>query len=431
MKGNFQIILVIVFMAAAIFGILVFAGIIKVGSTKNDTGSGGTVTLWGTEKIQAVSQAIEDFNKANPTYVVKYVQKFPETFDHDLLEALASGTGPDIFFISDELTYKYSNKIYTIPYTSYPLATFKNNFARAGEVFLTDQGILSFPITIDPLVMYYNRTILDSNNIVYPPATWDEFQNLVPILTKKDNSNTITQSTVAMGQYSNIANAKDILATLFMQLSNPIISQKNGVFSSTLDSNTGKYDLSSVLTFYTDYADPLKDVYSWNRSLSNSQDAFSAENLVFYFGFASELPSLISKNPNENFSVASVPQTKDINGKATFAHVQGIAIASSSKNFNAAFTVASLMATGDFAGAYAKAIGAVPARRDLLSVKQTDAFSPEFYSSALFSTSWLDPSSSDTDNIFQNMIEGVLSNNMSSRDAIKDGSGKLNLLLTN
>ena len=59
--------------------------------------------------------------------------------------------------------------------------------------------------------------------------------------------------------------------------------------------------MGSVLKFYTDFADPLKDVYSWNKSFSNSRDAFSAENLVFYLGYASELQSLINKNPNQNF----------------------------------------------------------------------------------------------------------------------------------
>ena len=415
-------------MAAGLFGILVFSGLIKIGNDGNQTGAKGTVVLWGTDKSQTISKAIEEFNKANPTFIVKYVQKFPETFDNDLLEALASGTGPDMFFISDDLAFKYSNKIYTIPYASYPLATFKNNFARAGEVFLTSKGMLAFPMTIDPLVMYYNRSTLDANNIVYPPTTWSDFQGLVPNLTKKDDANKIIKSTVAMGQFSNVSHAKDILATLFMQLGNPISYEKNGIFSSALGTNTGNYDLSPVLKYYTDFADPLKDVYSWNKSLGNSQSEFSAENLVFYFGYASELSSLISKNPNQNFSVAPMPQIKGANGKLTYAHVRGIAISSFSKNFTTAFTAASFMATGSFAGSYAKAINAVPARRDLLAVQQTDAYSPTFYSSGLFSSSWIDPATSDTDDIFRNMVNNVLSNNMTSLEAVKDANGKLNLL---
>ena len=185
MKGNFQIIFLVVFIAAAILGVLVFSGAIPIGSDKNEVGSQGTVVLWGTVKSQDIAPALEDFNRANPTFVVKYVQKFPETFDRDLLEALASGTGPDLFFLPDNLAFHYANRIFTIPYQSYPIASFKNAFAGAGEVFMTTNGILAFPIAIDPLVMYYNRSMLDANGIVYPPVYWDEFQNLAPLLTKK------------------------------------------------------------------------------------------------------------------------------------------------------------------------------------------------------------------------------------------------------
>ncbi len=428
MKGNFKLILIVVFMVAAIFGILVFSGLIPLGSQKNSEGLLGTVTLWGTEKTVNLAQALENFNKANPTFLVKYIEKDPETFDSDLLEALASGTGPDMFLISNNLAYKYSNKIYTIPYQSYPLASFKNNFAGAGEVFLTSKGVLAFPITIDPLVMYYNRSILDTNNIIYPPQTWSDFDTLVPTLTKLDAGNKIKTSAVAMGQFANVLNAKSILATLFMQVGNPVIAEKNGIFSSTLDDNT-KSDLSSVLKFYTNFSDPLNSFYTWNRSLQNSQDAFSSENLAFYFGYSSELPSLVQKNPNENFAVAPMPQVKNSNYKTTEAEVTGIAISSFSKNFNTAFLAASLMATTDFAKNYIKAASLVPARRDLLSQKQTDDFYPVFYSSALYARSWIDPLESDTNDIFRNMVEGVLSNNMTPSEAIKDSSAKLDLLL--
>lgn len=425
---NFQVIVIIVFIAAAVFGILVFSGAIPLGSQKSKTGALGTVVLWGTVKTQTIASALEDFSRANKTFIVKYVQKDPETFDQDLLEALASGQGPDMFFLPDNLVFNYKNKIYPIPYQSLPVASFKNSFAGAGEVFLTSKGILAFPIAIDPMVMYYNRSILDANSVVYPPSYWDEFINLMPLLTKKDETKKIIKSGVAMGQFSNISHAKDIISALFMQAGNPIITEKNGSFVSALN-ETGKYDLGSILRFYTDFSNPLKDVYSWNKSLPNSIDLFSADNLAFYFGYASELQSLINKNPNLNFLPAPMPQIKNADFKLTSAHVTGIAISAFSKNFNTAFTAASLLATSDFASKFASTLGIAPARRDLLAVKQTDAYLPTFYSSALYARSWLDPSPEDTDNIFRNMVDKVLSNNMTVEDAITDASAKLGLLL--
>ena len=190
MKGNFQIIILVVFMAAAIFGLLVFSGAIPIGNS-NSPGALGTVVLWGTVPTGAITKSLTEFNKVNKTFVVKYEEKALDTFDQDLLEALATGKGPDMFFLPDNLVFHYTDKIFTIPYQSYPLSSFKNNFAGAGEVFLTSNGILAFPISIDPLMMYYNRSILDANGVVYPPAYWDEMTNIVPALTKKDDSNKI------------------------------------------------------------------------------------------------------------------------------------------------------------------------------------------------------------------------------------------------
>ncbi|MFH1608849.1 MAG: extracellular solute-binding protein [Patescibacteria group bacterium] len=429
MKGNFKIIILVVFLGLALLGLLVFSGTIKIGKDTNKQGSLGTVVLWGTVKAQLISSAISEFNLANQTFVVKYVQKDPETFDQDLLEALASGVGPDLFFLPDNLVFDYANKIYLIPYESYSASSFQNTFSSAGDVFMTSRGIVAFPISIDPLMMYYNRSILEANFIVYPPAFWDDVVNLASILTKKDDLNKITQSAIAMGQFSNIFHAKDIISALFMQASNPIVSERDGSFYSMLDANTGQIDLGSMLSFYTSFTDPLKSVYSWNRSFSNSQDLFSSGNLAFYFGYASELDTLIKKNPNLNFAVASFPQVKNSNFKLTSGRVTGIAVSYFSKNLNTALTAASLLATTDFASKYSQNTQIPPARRDLLANKPTDLYSAYFYSSALYARSWLDPSSVDTDNIFRGMIDGVLSNNFSAKDAIRDAGAKLNLLL--
>ena len=429
MKGNFQIIILVLFIVAAVLGVLIFSGAIPLGNQTSNNNVQGTVTLWGTVKSQILFPILEDFNRANPTFVVKYVEKSPDTFDNDLLEALAGGVGPDLFFISDDLAYKYSNKIYTIPYQSFPVNTFKNTFIGAGEVFLTSKGVLAFPLAVDPMMMYYNRSILDANGIAYPPAYWDEFANLTSLLTQKDSRGAITKSTVAMGHFSNVLHAKDILATLFMQAGNSIVSEKNGSFISVLDKSDKKYDLGSILKFYTDFADPLKDVYSWNKSFSNSRDVFSAENLAFYFGYASELQSLVNKNPNQNFLVTAIPQIRNSNFKMTSARVTGIAISSFSKNFNTAFIAAGLMANSDFASKFASSLGISPARRDLLKSMPTDAYLPTFYASAFFARSWLDPSPKGTNDIFRGMVEKVLSNSMSVTQAISDASAKLGLLL--
>ncbi|MGH7249524.1 MAG: ABC transporter substrate-binding protein, partial [Minisyncoccia bacterium] len=355
MKGNFQLIILIVFIAAAVFGILVFSGAIPLG--KSTSGSLGTVILWGTVPTGAISAPLDDFNKANPTFVLKYVEKSADTFDQDLLEALASGQGPDLFFLPDNLVFHYSNKILAIPDASYPVSNFKNIFAGAGEVFLSDKGIAAFPMSIDPLMLYYNRSLLDAGGVVYPPATWDDLGPMIPALTEKDSTNKILKSAIGLGQFSNITHAKDIVATLFMQAGNPIVQEQNGIFTSALDSPIGSYNLPSILKFYTDFANPNSPAYSWNKSFVNSDDVFSSGKLAFYFGFASELQTLVNKNPNQDFFVSAMPQIKNSSFKLTGARVTGVAVSSASKNPSTAVTAAYLLSTSDFAAKFASATG--------------------------------------------------------------------------
>jgi ABC-type glycerol-3-phosphate transport system substrate-binding protein len=428
MKSNFQIIIIVVFLLAAIVGVLVFSGAIPIGDSNSSLGV-GTVTLWGTAKSAAINPLLEVFNANNPTYSVTYVEKNSATFDQELLEALAEGAGPDLFFLPDNLAFHYANKIFTIPFSSYPISSFNQNFSGAGDVFLTSQGILAFPMAVDPLVMYYNRSMLDAKTIVFPPADWDEFMSLVEILTEKDESGRIKKSGVALGQFSNVSNAKEIISTLFMQSGNSIISEEGSMYISTLDKTSPNYDLGSVLKFYADFTNPLKTAYSWNKSFPSSRDFFSTNNLAFYFGFASELPYLVNRNPNQDFMVAPMPQIKNGPFYLTGARTTGLAISAFSRNFNTAFIAATEMATGSFASSFANALGIAPARRDLLATPQNDAYSPIFYGSALYGRSWLDPSPRDTDNIFRGMVENVLSNSMTPTNAVKDASAKLSLLL--
>lgn len=426
---NFQLVMVVLFAFGGILGVFVFAGFIDLGGKAVNSAPTGTVILWGTVPNNVITPILDPINNAS-TLKIRYVYKNSNTFDQDLLEAFALNQAPDLFFVSDDNIINHLNKISITPYSSYPLVNFKNNFASAGEVFLNSQGILAFPLIIDPLMMYYNRTLLDSNNVVYPPEYWDEFPNLVKTFTKKEVNGTFIQNTFALGQYNNINNAKNIIVSMFMQNGNEITYKNNNIYRSAIKKDIEiEKSLINSLAFYLSFSDPLNSNYSWNRSLPNSLDAFSKEDLVFYFGFASELKNLLNKNPNHNFGVAPLPQIRDNNLKTTHGKVTGIAIASNSKNKNLASLALSNLISGSFTEKLSYALAIPPARKDLLAKKGLDSYTPVFYSSALSARSFID--AKDSHIVFRNMIEEVLSNGFKVEDAINNLSNRFNLLLLN
>ena len=412
-------------MAAAVVGVLVFAGVIPLG--KSQTTSQGTVVMWGTVPAATLAEPLNKFAIANPTFTLKYVQRDAVAFDQDLLEAIASGTGPDMFILPDDLILHYKDRIQPIPFVNYPIANYKANFAAISEVYLGPTGVLALPLSVDPMLMYYNRSLFDGNAVSTVPAVWDDLQGVNSAITKKDDAGKILKSAIGLGQFSNIAHAKDIISMFFMQIGNPIVGNNNDLLYSGL--NTNPAALASVLSFYTSFANPLSNIYSWNKSLPLSTDMFSAGNLGVYFGFASELPILSAKNPNLNFNIAAVPQIKNADYKLTFGRTYGVAVSKYSKNPTTALNATGLLAAGDFAKAFSDALNIAPARRDLLAGHPTDAYNPIIYNSALYAKSWLDPSPPDTDTIFKGMVENVLSNNLSAENSVADASTKLELLL--
>jgi len=84
--------------------------------------------------------------------------------------------------------------------------------------FFDRQRHLGFSNVYRPAHDVLQRSILDANGVVYPPTTWDAMISLAPTLTQKDASGQIIKSAVALGHFSNITNAKDILATLLCKL---------------------------------------------------------------------------------------------------------------------------------------------------------------------------------------------------------------------
>jgi maltose-binding protein MalE len=208
------------------------------------------------------------------------------------------------------------------------------------DVLLAPEGVLGFPLLLDPLVMYYNKNLLANEFILAPPESWSEYYDFSEQVTDAQ-SVTIDLATVALGAYDNITNAKAILSTLFLQTRNPITSLRGRQNIGTLinDFSTQRNFTAQVVNFYTSFTDPTLTHYSWNVGMPSDKQAFLAEDLAVYFGFASEAREFMRINPNINLGVAIMPQLDD-QPKATFAKLQVVAINRQSRNAPLALQIA-------------------------------------------------------------------------------------------
>lgn len=426
MKNNklFQYIVIGVFVFFIIIGAIMFSTY----RSSNTQETNISIKMWGIlpgDQFSAFTSRY--FNNLGVKYNVNYTQRDPLTFDRDLVEALASGSGPDAIVLSEDLIVRYANKIYPIPYATLPELTFKQSFIQEGELFFNNNGILALPFTIDPLVMYWNRDIFNNFSLTKPPQTWAEIINLSSKLTKKDSNQNILSSTVALGEFKNVNNAKAILAALMMQAGNPIVSlnMTDGSMTSVMKGEKATLPLQ----FFTNFSNPSRAEYSWNRSLPNSVDAFANGDLAIYFGFASEFTTIKNKNPNLNFDVAVLPQALGAKTFSTFGKMLGFAIMKNSSNPGGTYVIISTLAKGEAYPFWKDLFNIPSARRDILGLAETSAVKTVFNKSVIMSRGWLDPDAGKTSTIFQEMVESYTTGRNTLEDAVVTASDRLDSLL--
>ena len=420
---KFKLILTGVFIFFILVGLLAFSTY----KASSPTAGNVTISLWGTIDKITFDDYLEKYKlNTNQQFQLNYSYKSIDTIDGQLVEAIATGKAPDAILIPHTLIKRYSDKVY--PITSIPERTFRDTFVQESELYIQPSGMFALPFFVDPLVMYWNRDIFSSAIIATPPTKWTEFPMLAEKISQSDSNANIIKSAASFGEFKNVDNAKALISTLIMQAGSPIVSLENGAYVSKLDYK-GSSDIAvpavSALKFFTDYSNPKKIVYSWNRSLPSSKQAFLGEGLATYFGFASEYSDIKEKNPNLNFDVAMVPQILGAKTKITFGELYGFSILRSSQNVVPAFNLLSMLAGQDSVLTLLQIMDVAPARFDIIAGGSKDAAKTIFFNSALISRGWVDPNSQQTDQIFQNMIEDITTGETSAESSVSKASLEL------
>jgi multiple sugar transport system substrate-binding protein len=430
--SKFQIIIIIVFVIAGLIAVLIFAGILPGFKKQGSGGNGGEISMWGVFPEEKIKPIISDFNDKNKSYfTINYSEKKIANYENELLNALAAGQGPDIWFLTQDAILKNKNKVYPIPFNFYPERNFRDNFLDSAELFLDspNKNIIGLPLAVDPIVLYWNRDLFSSAGIAQPPQYWDEFLLDVQALTKRDDAGNIIQAGAGLGEFTNVQNAKDILSMLMLQTGNAIINKD------TLEVVLGEREnnfldpIESSLRFFNEFSNPSKSSYSWDKALPDSETMFVSGSLAMYFGYASELDAIKEKNPHLNFDVAEVPQIRNGKIKATFGKIYGLVISKNSPKIQTVFPAIAALSASDFSKNFSEAMGLGSANRNVLAAGSSDPVLSVIYKSAVMSRAWLEPDADAVSEIFKNMIESTATGKVKISEAVNQTKGQLEQLL--
>ncbi len=406
----------------------------------------------------AFSEIIERFNERHPNITIEYRKIRYEDYRDELLNAMAEDRGPDIFTIHNTWVREYKNRIDTMPeslkisrmvetgtikkerelvvdtVSTMSLRELRNNFVDVvyDDVVIKneyeEEEVYGLPLSVDTLAMYYNRDLLNNAGIVSPPKYWDrEFQRSVAELTKQDSRGNIVQSGIAMGGSDNIERSVDILSILMMQNGSEMMNERGSVlFAESPGGSRGYNPGLEALRFYTDFANPAKEVYCWNDNLDDSIKLFTEGKLAMMFGYSYHVPEIKSTAPNLRFDVTSLPQISESSRQINHANYWVEVVSHKSDHKDAAWNFLLFATQEEQAKTYLDRTKKPTALKSLIEEQREDEDLEVFADQLLTARSWYQGyDSSAMEEVMREMIDDARNNPQEIEDAITRGASRV------
>ncbi|MDD5340933.1 MAG: extracellular solute-binding protein [Patescibacteria group bacterium] len=392
------------------------------------------------------------YQQQHPHITINYKNFTAEEYENELLNALAEDRGPDIFSIQTTWMGSYAAKILPLPasltiptevqsgtiqkqtYTqmktekTLSLLDIRNLYPDVvyDNQVISDQ-IYGLPLSIDTLALYYNRDLLNNAGISSPPKTWDELRNDVIKLTKQDTKGNIIQAGAAIGTADNVTRSTDILSLLMMQDGAPMINEAGLATFSQVPAGFNRSGSPAIeaLNFYTSFASPANQAYTWNSKMSESLQSFENGKTAFFFGYAYQIPTLKTQAPKLNFQIAPIPQ---IGNPLNFANYWVSTVSKKSQHPNEAWDfILYIAANENNTKQYLSRAHLPTALRSLISSQIDDQELSPFVNQILTAKSWYKGKNEQAaEQIFKDMINQNLAGTLPTEQIINLGVGKIN-----
>lgn len=392
--------------------------------------------FWGVfDDITVFDDVIKNFEELNPNITITFRNfAFPD-YEQAFVNALAAGGGPDVLMLHNTWLPRHFDKLVPAPRqlpgeeeVFFPVSRFEREFVDVALRDLTSgDQVFAMPLYVDTLALYYNKDLFGTAGIALPPRTWSEFNAIVPKLVRKDENFNIVQAAIPMGTARNVNRSTDILMMLMLQNGTQMVDDdgRTATFAKSVD---GQPVGENALQYYTDFAMPTKQVYTWNDAQNYSIDAFAAGQAAMMINYSHQIPLIRAKNPRLNFQIAPIPQ-HDVGDARTFASYFAVGVTRNSESSNAAWRFVRYLTSPDGSIAYLNAALRPTARRDLIDQQRHDPEYGVFAEQALTARSWYQVDNAAIETIFADTIDDVILGRQTVRKALSEAESKVTVLM--
>jgi len=431
MSKNKKTIILSVFVLPVFFSGLFSAGL---SPCKEAAPAPATLEFWSVfDDSDVFDPLIKQYQAISPNITINYSKKNIVSYEQDLVNALATGRGPDIFSIHNTWLPKHKNKLAPAAETMITAKRFGELFVDvASQDFIDTEKVYALPLSVDTLALFYNKDLFNSAGIATPPQTWTEFNSAVEKLTQRDNKNNILKSGAALGTAKNINRSTDILMALMLQSGAKMInaSRDAATFDQTVSAQGGDFNPGrQALIFYTNFASPGLKVYTWNQDQNYSIDAFVNGKVAMMINYNYQLPLVKARAAHMEIGIAPLPQISSTSKKVTFANYWAQAVGRGSKNQIEAWKFLAWLSSPEISRQYLELTKKPAARRDLIEEQKKDADLGVFAQQSLTAESWWEKDNLAIEGIFADMIEVVNAGKVTAETALRQAAAQVNLLM--
>lgn len=406
-----------------------------------------------TDKPDDFGEIITNFRKLYPqvSVVVKIFKE--EEYKKELLEAFAEDRGPDIFSIPAAWLYEYKTKLLPMPQEMTMIRTtivgtikkeeklvedkipgltlrnLKETYTEtvAGDAMIDNQ-IYGLPLSLDLLALYYNRDLLNNAGIPKPPETWESFVEDVKLLTLLDREGNFISSGAALGSSENVNYLVDILSLLMMQNGSSMSEKGRAAFNQPAAADSSYFPSQEALRFYTDFSNPSKEVYSWNKKMPNSLEAFTSGKTAFYFGYAADLEKIKLMAPKLNFDAAPAPQIAGSLKQVNYGNYYLEVVSKKTKTPASAWSFLLFASKQEQISTFLGRAKKPTAHRALIEKQLQDYDLSPFAKGVLTAKTWYQGNNYNlVKEAFKEMVKGIEDGTMDFKKAVKYAVDKVNL----
>ncbi|MDZ4231211.1 MAG: extracellular solute-binding protein [Patescibacteria group bacterium] len=399
---------------AGVLGLLLLAVLFGALPGRRENVEVTELTMWGVDDQRLWKNIISSFRATYPEISVSYKRFDAESYERELINALAAGEGPDIAMFDNNWLLTHEGKVAPAPAEKIAPATVQGLFPRVVEQdFVAAGGVYALPLFIDTLALVYNRDLFDQGNIVFPPKTWDEAADATPALRIIEGG-VLQRGAFAIGGASvNTPNASGIASAILMQGGSSMIDSR--VRDATFADSTGRKNFG----IYMRFADPASNAYSWDEYMREGKDAFARGEVAGIFVYASERKDLEARNSFLDMATAPLPQLNP-EEPVNVADYWGLTVLTRTPHPNEAWDFV-IFATTDqnSATSYMNSTQRPPALRSLINDTANNPEIGVFVSQALTARSWLQPGEEVVESAFDEAIRLVLSGELSADKALQ------------